>query len=56
MKNVLIGALAGAILGALCFGSIAAATPGEWSTLESSVIGLWIGLGLGVVFGGMANV
>lgn len=56
MKRVVLGALAGAILGALMFGTIAAVTPGTWTNLEAAVIGLWVGLGLGTFAGGMSNV
>lgn len=56
MRNLLIGTFAGAILGALCFGSIAAVTPGTWSVLEAAVIGLWAGAVCGAFAGSMSNV
>lgn len=53
-KYIIAGICIGAVLGAFCFGSIAAVVPGGWGILESAVIGFWVGAACG--FGvGMAS-
>ncbi len=56
IRKVLVGILVGALLGALAFGSIAAVTPGTWSNLEATVIGLWVGVSIGAFGGAMTCV